>query len=98
MVEEKMQIDVSDEKNEIPAGNVDFRVAWPGKKDKFVRIELPGFQLSLPIDNFDFQFMGADLGASEKRMLERWLQQNLKVRLYSQQGKKVLIISWKRAA
>ncbi len=79
-------------------GNVQFDIAWPNKKDKFVKIELPGFQLNLPIGNFDFQFMVSELSISEKRMLERWLQQNLNVRLYLQQGKKMLIISWKRAA
>lgn len=97
LMEEKLVLDVSDEKVNSVSGRMSFEVSWPGGKEKFVRIELGDFQLSLPIDNFDFQFIGDKRSEPEKRMLERWLQQNLKVYLQSTNKKKLLTVSWLKA-
>jgi predicted alpha/beta-fold hydrolase len=97
--EEKMQIDISEEKLAAADGPVHFDVGWVEDKEKFVRLEMHGFQLSLPLSSFDFTFLNPTLTVAEQRMLERWLQQNLSVNLKTEtDGKKTLKISWKKAA
>jgi hypothetical protein len=95
--EEKMQMDVSDEKIE-GEGVLPFRVSWSKGKDRIVNLEIGGFHLSLPIAGFDFRFLNDTLSESEKRMLERWLHQNVKIELEKHEQKKILKISWKKAA
>lgn len=95
--EEKMQIDMTEEKLKAVDGPVHFDVGWVEGKEKFVRLEMAGFQLSLPLSSFDFQFLNPSLTPSEQRMLERWLQQNLSVNLTTENAKQILKISWKKA-
>ncbi len=98
LVEEKMQIDVTSENMQDVKGHVPFKVSWANGQVHFVRIEAEGFHLNLPLSNFDFKFFNKALSISEKEMVERWLHQNLEVKLQNKGEQKWLHVSWKRAA
>ena len=97
LTEEKMEIDMTEEKLRAEDGSIHFDVGWVEGKEKFVRLEMHGFQLSLPLSSFDFNFLNPTLTPAEQRMLERWLQQNVSVTMKTEKEKKMLKISWKKA-
>lgn len=86
--------------------HVKFKVQEPETKAKFATLAFivknsknaeKSMRLSLPLSGFDFQFRNSQLSQSEKDMIVRWLNQNLKVRMKVQGGKPVLESSWKVA-
>lgn len=106
MTERNLDLDLSDEewKGFFDQGSrVKFEVQEPGKKAGFVTVELEienakgdekSMNLSLPLSQFDFRFLNPELTASEKEMIVRWLNQNLKFNISVQTGKPVLKASW----
>lgn len=109
LAEKTFEVDLSDEewKGFFDQGTrASFKVYEPATKDKFASISLilknsknaeKSMRLSLPLSGFDFQFRNAELSQSEKDMIVRWLNQNLKVRMKVREGKPLLEASWKIA-
>lgn len=107
--EKTFEVDLSDEewKGFFDQGtHVKFKVPEPSTKDKFVTVAFTvtnskktekSMRLSLPLSGFDFQFRNAELSQSEKDMIVRWVNQNLKARMTVKNGKPVLVASWKIA-
>ncbi|MDG0816839.1 alpha/beta hydrolase family protein [Bdellovibrio svalbardensis] len=80
-----------------------FEVREPAKDQKFVRLEIKmtngkkddrSMNLSLPLSEFDFRFLNKDLTLSEKEMIVRWLNQNLRVSLMQNSAKASLKVTW----
>lgn len=80
-----------------------FTVQEPAKDHKFVRLDVKltnarkdnkDMNLSLPLSEFDFRFLNKDLTVSEKQMIVRWLNQNLRVTLLQNNNKPTLKVSW----
>lgn len=96
LITQGMQVDVTEEKIPQLAGRLPFTVSFPKGSERYVRIAISDFQLSLPIASFDFHFLNDKLSVSEQLMLERWLQQNLKIEIVPKADRRVLDISWKK--
>lgn len=86
--------------------NIEFVVKEPAKDQKFVRLEIKmennkkdsrSMNLSLPLSEFDFRFLNKDLTLSEKEMIVRWLNQNLRAQLLQNSSKPTLKITWPTA-
>ncbi|MBO9665589.1 MAG: hypothetical protein J7501_02100 [Bdellovibrio sp.] len=80
-----------------------FEVDEPGRKKNFVKIEIKmvnpqgkdkSMNLSLPLSEFDFRFLNSVLSSSEKEMVVRWINQNLRVSVQQAAGKANLKVSW----
>lgn len=93
MEERNLEIDLFDEewKAFAEAGaTASFSLAEPATKASFVTVEVKltntqgkdkTMNLSLPLSQFDFRFLNEELSASEKKMIVRWVNQNLRVSL-----------------
>lgn len=99
LASEKMRIEIDSGEGRWSEreGVIPFDVKWIRGQEKFVSLEMKGFNLSLPLASFDFEFRNPALSASEQRMLERWLHQNLSVQLLKENEKKFLQIVWTHA-
>jgi hypothetical protein len=82
-----------------------FEIKEPGIAKDFVTLQLKirrGAQseafktmsLTLPLSDFDFNFLNAELTKPERLMIMRWLNQNLRVSIEQQQGKADLKVKW----
>lgn len=80
-----------------------FEVDEPGRKKNFVNVEIKlvnnkgqskTMNLSLPLSEFDFRFLNPTLTSSEKEMIVRWVNQNLRLNVQQAAGKTSLQISW----
>ncbi|MEK2687465.1 hypothetical protein [Bdellovibrio sp. GT3] len=106
MRENKLNVEMSDDEwNGFFTGTtkVTYEVDEPGKKKNFVNLEIllqnskgkeKSLSMSLPLSEFDFRFMNAELSSSEKDMIVRWVNQNLQVKMVDISGKPNLQISW----
>jgi hypothetical protein len=81
----------------------EFEVDEPGRKKNFVKIEIKminpqgkdkSMNLSLPLSEFDFRFLNPVLSSSEKEMIVRWINQNLRVSVQQLANKATLKVSW----
>lgn len=106
MTERSLAVDLSDDewKGFFDEGSrVHFEVQEPNKKSGFVTLELEientkgaekSMNLSLPLSQFDFRFLNPELSVSEQEMIVRWLNQNLKLKVFLQSEKPVLKATW----
>lgn len=106
MSEQSLNVDLSDNewKNYFGEGSqVNFKVDKPDEDAKFVKVELhitnkdgddKTIGLSLPLSQFDFRFLNSQLSQSEKEMIVRWVNQNLRASLVSAQNRNILKLTW----
>ncbi|WP_413585247.1 hypothetical protein [Bdellovibrio sp. HCB274] len=106
MRENKLNLEMSDDEwNGFFTGTtkVTYSVDEPGKKTNFVNLEIvlqnsrgkeKTMSMSLPLSEFDFRFMNPELTSSEKDMIVRWVNQNLKAQIVELGGKPNLQITW----
>lgn len=82
---------------------VSFKTQKPAPKDAFVRVAVEfendkgktdSMKLNLPLSQFDFHFFNPELSFSEQAMIERWVNQNLNLKVLEQGGKPVLRATW----
>lgn len=104
--EQSLEMELGDEGNpEFYKGplKVGFKVQRPEPKDAFVRIgvefenskgKTDTMKLNLPLSQFDFRFLNPELSVSEQAMVERWVNQNLTLKVIEQAGKPVLKAAW----
>jgi hypothetical protein len=80
-----------------------YKVRRPEGKDKFVKLEVEisdakkeirQMSLNLPLSEFDFRFLNDELSPSEQWMIERWVNQNLNLKIVQQKQKSFLRASW----
>ncbi|NUN05140.1 MAG: hypothetical protein HUU57_05205, partial [Bdellovibrio sp.] len=91
--EQKLDIDLFDEewKSFAEAGTTaHFSLSEPSSKESFVTVVVTltnaqgqnkSMNLSLPLSQFDFRFLNDELSSSERKMIVRWVNQNLRVSL-----------------
>lgn len=106
MEERKLDIDLYDEewKDFAEKGvTAHFSVSEPSSKASFVTVEVKltnsqgqkkTMNLSLPLSQFDFRFLNEELSASEKKMIVRWVNQNLHVSLEQKKQGPSLKAQW----
>lgn len=72
---------------------LDFKVSYPDNKP-YVSLKLSGpFEdkiVNLPLNGFDFRFHNSKISDSEKEMLSRWLNQNLRMKIRGNE----LVLNW----
>jgi hypothetical protein len=82
---------------------VSYKVHQPELKDNFIRIavefenekgQTDRLKLNLPLSQFDFHFFNGELSSSEQSMIERWVNQNLSMKVITKAGKPILRASW----
>lgn len=106
MQESHLSIELSDEEWKgfvDKSSKVRFSVDEPGKKSGFVAIEISvtnsrgdkkTMNLSLPLSQFDFRFLNEKLSSSEREMIVRWINQNLKLSLKHEHNLSSLEATW----
>jgi hypothetical protein len=82
---------------------VTYKVRPPEPKDSFIRLAVEfenekgktdSLKLNLPLSQFDFHFLNAELSSSEQAMMVRWLYQNLSMKVIRKDGKPTLRATW----
>lgn len=82
---------------------VTYSVRRPSAKDKFVKIQVSlltengdshEVSLNLPLAEFDFRFLNQELSPSEQWMVERWVNQNLHLKIIKKSQAAFLKASW----
>jgi len=80
-----------------------YKVRRPEIKENFVRLTIDladekdknrEMNLNLPLSQFDFRFFNPEMSASEQWMMERWLNQNLNLKIVAKDGKSYLRATW----
>ncbi len=82
-----------------------FEIKEPDRAKDFVTLQLKirrgirsetfkVMSLTLPLSDFDFHFLNAELKRPERLMIVRWLNQNLQVNIEQQSGKADLKVKW----
>jgi hypothetical protein len=86
-----------------PTLKLKYKIRRPATKDKFIKVEVSlqedkketrEMSLNLPLSEFDFRFLNAELSPSEQWMIERWANQNLDLRLVEKDRKAYLRTTW----
>ncbi len=101
MKENVLELEVGDYAEKL---KLSYLVRRPEPKDKFIKVEvkIEGLEgkntyemsLNLPLVEFDFRFLNAELSPSEQSMVERWVNQNLHLKIVEKNKKAILKTSW----
>jgi hypothetical protein len=104
--EQSLEMELGDESNKDffkgPV-KVHFKAQKPEPKEAFVRLAVEfeneksktdSMKLNLPLSQFDFHFFNRELSVSEQAMIERWVNQNLSLRVIDSGGKPTLKATW----
>lgn len=104
--EESLEMELGDETNkDFYKGplKVSYHVQQPEAKDSIVRIgvefenekgKTDSLKLNLPLSQFDFHFYNKELSPSEQAMMERWVNQNLAMKVIDKNGRPTLRATW----
>jgi hypothetical protein len=104
--EQALEMELGDESNRDfynGAIKVSYKVQQPEPKENFIRltVELENekekretLKLNLPLSQFDFHFFNKELSSSEQAMMERWVNQNLSMKVITKEGKPALRATW----
>lgn len=83
---------------------LNYRVQKPKPTENFARVavefenkkgQTESLKLNLPLAQFDFHFFNGEMSESEQAMVQRWMNQNLSLKLLSRgEQRPVLKVSW----